>query len=177
MRRSLLALALVVTAGTFVTAATATATATHAVRPGPPWISIEYPGNPLDRENPNTYLYVHTFHHGDATDAAPRGRAEGIVGTERRSLPLSFQRTSRAGRFALRQQWPREGTWMLVISTGPANGSATALVDIGAAGDVSAVRVPSARRDGWMVPSAVGAGEVDATLRARATGLARAGSR
>ena len=139
---------------------------------GPPWISIEYPGNPFDRDHHDAYLYVHTFHHQNAINAPPRGTAEGIVGGQRRSIPLAFEATSRPGTFALRRQWPSEGMWMLVITTGPQEGSATALVDIGPAGDVTAVRVPSAKRGDWTVPTLVSAADVDASLRARASQLA-----
>ena len=167
MRRIALLLALFVTTS-----------ATAALSFGPPWITIEYPGNPFDREHHDAYLYVHTFHHNDAINTEPRGTAEGVLaGGQRRSIRLAFEGTSRPGTYALRQQWPREGTWMLVISTGPANGSATALVDIGPAGDVTAVRVPSTKRGDWTVPTAVSAADVDAALRARASQLARATSR
>ena len=170
MRRIALALAL-------LAAIPAAASVRAASLLGPPWISIEYPGNPFDRDHHDAYLYVHTFHHQNAIDAPPRGTAEGIVGGQRRSIALAFEATSRPGTFALRQQWPREGTWMLVITTGPQAGSATALVDIGPAGDVTAVRVPTERRGDWTVPTAVSAAAVDAALRARATQVARATGR
>lgn len=163
MRRTLLTLALLV--GTTTAAASAASF-------GPPWISIEYPGNPFDGANAGAYLYVHTFHHNDAINASPRGTAEGIVGGQRRTVALSFQGTSRPGTFALRQQWPREGTWMLVISTGAPPGNATALVDIGASGDVAAVRVPSRLQEGRPIPTPVTAADVDAALRARTSQVA-----
>ena len=144
---------------------------------GPPWISIEYPGNPFDRANPNAYLYVHTFHHANAIAARVSGTAEGLVGGERRSVALQFAKTERPGTYALRRQWPEQGTWMLVISTKSDGGDgATALVEIGPTGDVSAVRVPTTVRNGWTIPVAVGAREVDEALRTRATRLA-AGAR
>ena len=143
---------------------------------GPPWIAIEYPANPYDRENRGAFLYVHTFHHNNAIDATLRGSAEGLVTGQRRTVALQFARTSRPGTYALRRQWPAEGTWMLVITTqagGRADG-ATALVDIGPAGEVAGVRVPTETRDGWQVPLAVTRQQIDEALRARATAVAAA---
>jgi len=156
----------------------AVAAAPAATLVGPPWISIEYPGNPFDRAGRDVFLYVHSFHHASAVDARVSGTAEGIVAGARRTVALEFAKTARPGTYALRRQWPSEGTWMLVISTtsgGVADG-ATALVEIAPTGEVSAVRVPTTVRDGWTVPVAVSAREVDAALRARATALA-AGAR
>ena len=51
--------------------------------------------------------------------------------------------------FALRKQWPDEGTWMLVINTGGRAQGVTALVDVSAQGEVAGVRVPTRRSDGW----------------------------
>ena len=65
---------------------------------GPPWISIEYPGNPFDRDNRDAFLYVHAFHHANAIDAGVVGRAEGIVDGRRRSVELQFTKTARPGR-------------------------------------------------------------------------------
>lgn len=171
MRRPLpfLALAAALSLGAVAAAPAAT------VVIGPPWISIEYPGNPFDRTNPDAYLYVHTFRHANAVAARVSGTAEGIVAGQRRSVALRFAKTERPGTYALRRQWPEQGTWMLVISSTAGGGDgATALVEIGPTGGVSAVRVPTTVRDGWTIPVAVSAREVDEALRARATTLATA---
>jgi hypothetical protein len=64
---------------------------------GPPWISIETPPNPFDRESKGALLVVHTFHHGTPIASGVTGTAEGIVSGARRSVALSFQSTSRPG--------------------------------------------------------------------------------
>lgn len=171
-------LALIAIAATVATAAPAPSVVAAAVAGrlfGPPWISIEYPANPFDRENRGAYLYVHTFHHGAAVEATLTATAEGLVSGARRSVALDVGKTSRPGTYALRRQWPAEGTWMLVITTRQAGmeDGATALVDIGAGGDVVGVRVPSTTRDGWVVPTAVSRQQVDDALRARSTTVAR----
>jgi hypothetical protein len=143
---------------------------------GPPWISIEYPPNPHDATTRGAFLLVHAFHHGTPMSFPVRGTAEGIVQGQRRSVSLSFERTSRTGVYALRKQWPTDGLWMLAISVtqgASEEATATALVDIGAGGEVTAVRVPTTRQDEWNIPKKVTAQEIDAALRARLAFAAR----
>lgn len=147
----------------------ATSLPTSAASAGPPWISIEHPVNPYDAATRGAFLVVHAYHHGTPTQFPVSGTAEGLVNGERKSVRLSFTRTSRPGAFALAKQWPGEGTWTLLVSItqGPRD-SVTAVVELGAGGEVASVRVPTARRDGWVVPAAVAMPEVDASLRLRA---------
>lgn len=148
--------------------ATALTLAAAAPAFGPPWISIETPPNPYDAASRGAYLVVHTFHHGDLVASGVTGTAEGIVGGARKSIPLTFGNTSKPGSYALRKQWPDDGTWMLVINTGGQAQGVTALVDVGSTGDVARVRVPT-RRDGpHQVPAQVTARDIDSALEARA---------
>ena len=135
---------------------------------GPPWISIEYPPSPYDASTRDAFLLVHTFHHGTPIVAPVTGKAEGIVGGERRSVALKFGGTSRTGVFALDKQWPSEGTWVLFITAnqGP-NDDVTAVVELAANGQVAAVRVPTERRGSWMIPSDVTAAERESIVKAR----------
>lgn len=133
---------------------------------GPPWISIESPPNPHDRATRGAFLVVRTYHHGDLIDQGVRGTAEGLVGSERRTVRLRLEPTPQPGVYTLRRQWPSEGRWALVISTGPDDGAATALVDLGTRGErVASVTVPTRAQDGWNVPRPVTRAEVDALLR------------
>lgn len=136
------------------------ATPAHA---GPPWISIELPANPLDPTTRGAYLLVHTFHHEAAIRQLIEGRAEGLVNGRRQTIPLSFTATSRDFVQALKKSWPDGGTWVLVISTG-GHGDATALVGIGADGQVHSIAVPSEVKNGWTVPKKVTGADVDAIL-------------
>lgn len=138
---------------------------------GPPWISIESPPNPHDRATRGALLVVRTYHHGTQVDQGVRGTAEGLVGTERRAVRLTFDKTTQPGVYALRHQWPAEGRWALVISTG-ANGGATALVALDGRGQVASVTVPTRQQGDWSVPRAVTGAEVNALLRGS---VARAG--
>lgn len=132
---------------------------------GPPWLSIEYPANPLDERTRDAFLTVNTYHHGTPTQFSLVGTAEGIVRGERRSLPLRFTATNRAWSQALTRQWPNEGRWVLHITLreGDTVGAA-ALVVLGSDGTPAHTTVP-VRRDGqWQIPRAVTAAEVDAAL-------------
>lgn len=141
---------------------------------GPPWISIEYPANPHDRANTGAMLYVHVFHHAQPIAYPLEGTAEGIVNGERRSIRLKFTQTARPAVYGLSRQWPTEGVWTLVIktSTGDHASEATAVVELGADGDIASVRVPTRRQGEWTIPVDVSMDEVDRALRARATALA-----
>ena len=92
MRRSLMSLAAV------VTLAAATASPAWA---GPPWLSIEFPANPMNKSSQGAYLLVHTFHHEQVTSFTVEARAEGLVNGERKTLPLKLERTDREGVYAL----------------------------------------------------------------------------
>ena len=157
-------------------AATALALTTAGATFGPPWISIETPPNPFDAATRGAFLVVHTFHHGDIVASGVTGTAEGIVAGSRRSMPLTFDTTSRKGSYALRKQWPSEGTWMLVINTGGQAQGVTALVDIEPTGEAGRVRVPTRQNGQWQVPQQVTARDVTAALEARA-GAVRSASR
>lgn len=138
-----------------------TAAPAHA---GPPWISIELPANPLDRTTRGAYLLVHTFHHEKSLEQLLEGRAEGLVNGQRQTINLAFTDTSRDGVRALRRTWPTEGVWVLVLTTGGADHGATALVGIGADGQVRSVRVPTRMQDNWTVPQSVTPGDINALL-------------
>ncbi|MGH7462754.1 MAG: hypothetical protein ACREMA_17225, partial [Longimicrobiales bacterium] len=132
---------------------------------GPPWISIELPANPLDRTTRGAFLLVHTFHHDRTITLSVQGRAEGMVNGQRKSFPLTFESTSRDGVLALRRTWPEGGSWVLVITAGPSDGGATALVSIAADGEVRGVKVPTVQREGFTVPKSVTPDDVNGALR------------
>lgn len=132
---------------------------------GPPFISIELPGNPLDRTTRGALLLVHSWHHEAAVRQRVSGTAEGIVNGRRRSVPVTLEATSREGVYALRRTWGDDGVWLLVLRVGDAEWPATALVGVGADGEVSSVRVPVEQRDGFAVPKQLGKDDVEAALR------------
>jgi len=149
--------------------------ATAFVSSGPPWISIEYPGNPYAQDVKDAFLYVHAFHHGTPVPNPVSGTAEGLVKGERRTVALRFENTERVGVYALTKQWPSEGLWTLVIGAtqgGGENSTAYAVVELNASGTVSSVNVPTTRRNNYLVPAAVAMTAIDAGLRTRAAQVA-----
>lgn len=141
--------------------------ATPAVA-GPPWITIEYPGNPFDQQVRDAFLVVHAFHHNAPAGLPVSGTAEGIVNGQRRTITLSFVPLSREGTFALRKQWPNEGRWLLALHVTQGAGehnTATALVRLAADGSVASTVVPSkAGERGMRLPTTVTAADVEAAL-------------
>jgi hypothetical protein len=139
--------------------------ATPAVA-GPPWISIELPVNPFSDAR-GAFLVVRTYHHGTPVQLVMQGTAEGLVNGARRSVPLGFTAMSQFGAFAVSRSWPSEGVWVLDIQSFDGHFAISAVVGIGASGEVSLVRVPLARTGS---PRTVSRGEIDAMLRALAAG-------
>ena len=135
---------------------------------GPPWISIEYPANPLDATTRGAYLLVHAFHHGTPMQAPVRGTAEGLVNGERKSISLRFETTSRPGVYALRKQWGDAGVWTLVIAVVQHEDDlAQALVELAPDGSISSVRVPTRREREWTIPRRITSQEIEQSLQLR----------
>ena len=173
MLRRAAAAALPLAVALALAAAVPAASARPSIGPvvGPPWVSIEYPANPFDRDSRGAYLMVHAFHHGRPMGLPVSGTAEGIVRGERRSVRLAFGATSRPGVYALRKQWGDEGTWTLVVRVARGSGDgATALVELAPGGEVARVQVPTRRHAEGDFPRAVTAQEIELALRARAAG-------
>ena len=168
-----LSLSLVAIAASVALVAAAPFAGAH--RAGPPWISIEYPANPLDPTTRDAFLLVHAFHHRMPMESIVSGTAEGLVGNERKSIALRFDSTGRTGVYALRKQWSDDGVWSLVISVGQHDATpAQALVELGPDGGISSVRVPTTRQREWTVPRRITSQEVEQSLQSRATRTAQA---
>jgi hypothetical protein len=128
----------------------------------PPWLSIEWPINPFDRSVPGAVFYVHAaMHNGTPTVRDLSGAAEGMVNGQRRTVPLHFDVTPTPGVFAVRAQWPTQGTWLVRITLGE---STTALVSLDGQGNVASVRVPTRVVDNQTLPRQVAEREIDSTL-------------
>lgn len=141
--------------------ASATAVSATALK-WPPWLSIEAPVNPFDADARGAVLLVHAAVREGRTSAADlSGSAEGLVRGARRSLPLRFDATSRPDVYAVRRQWPTEGTWILRITL---LRNTTALVTLDDAGNVASTRVPTRISSGTALPRPVGAAEIDSAL-------------
>ncbi len=136
---------------------------------GPPWLSIEMPANPFDRATRGAFFSVRTYHHGTPIALQVQAVMEGIVNGERVSRPVTLERTGTLGLWAVKTAPPEDGTWVLVVTGGEGTASVTALVDV-TEGRVRGVDVPYDMRDGWAIPRAVSAEEIDARLEQLAAG-------
>jgi hypothetical protein len=127
----------------------------------PPWLSIESPVNPFDSSTAGAVFLVHAATRDGAPGlASVSGSAEGLVDNARRTIALRFDATSIPGVFAVRKQWPTEGTWIVRVSLA----STTAIVVLDRAGNVASVRVPTTLANGRPIPRAVVARDIDSTL-------------
>jgi len=127
----------------------------------PPWLSIEAPVNPFDAHARGAVFLVHAATRDGIPNVSDvSGSAEGIVGGARRSIPLSLEATDRPGVFAVRRQWPTEGTWIVRISLL----NTTAIVTFDRAGNVASAHVPTQLQSGVQIPRAVAAREIDSTI-------------
>jgi hypothetical protein len=161
LRRSLVPAAVLGLVVVTASIAAVTSPAAAAIAKWPPWISIESPVNPFDASARGAaFLIRATVREGTPTLADVHATAEGLVNGVRKSVPIRIDTTSRAGVFAVRKQWPAEGTWMLRISFM----STTAIVSIDRAGNVGGVTVPTVAQSGVQIPRAVAAREIDALL-------------
>ena len=97
-------------------------------------VQTPQPGN---AELKDAVLVVRTYGCHTPADAVIGGVAEGIVKGERRSVKLTFRPVS-TGVYALTQEWPSEGSWVLSL-TGDYNGmTCSVLVQLGENGRVIA---------------------------------------
>ena len=97
-------------------------------------LSIETPSGG-DPQLKDAVLIVRTFGCHQPADAKLSASAEGLINGNRKSLPLEL-RSIGSGVYALKQQWPSEGHWVLAL-TGAYNGmTSSVLVELGANGKV-----------------------------------------
>jgi hypothetical protein len=152
---------------TLAAAALLGAAAPRAALAGPPWIAIELPASPFSSLPRDAFLLVRAYHHFTPQSALITGTAEGLVNGERRSLALEIAPTGVEGLFVVRRQWPARGVWVLRLTVDQGHGKATAVVGIGAQGEVNLVRVP---RGLGGAPRPVSDEEVGSVLAALAAG-------
>lgn len=137
---------------------------------GAPWLSLEVPANPMDPSARDAAVLVHAYYHDRAVGFPLSGTAEGLVDGERRTIPLEFERTSRDGVYAVAQQWPSKGHWVLNISTN-ARSAVSLVVELGPDGGIRQeeyfgvpANVVSARAV-RVVSGVVGSDRIDSALR------------
>ena len=105
-------------------------------------LSVETPSSSSDPQMKDVVLVARTYGCHQPADAKLSATAEGLVNGARKSVALEL-RSIGSGIYAIKQQWPPEGTWVLAI-TGDYNGmTSSVLVEIGTNGKV----LPGTRLD------------------------------
>jgi len=146
---------------------------------GPPWISIEIPANPYNSATRGAFCLVRVYHHGDVAYYPVSGSAEGLVGTDRRSVKLDFKDTGMPGVYAVNYQPAKDGTWLLLLRVGAdqEHGSATVVLTLNRNGQIASARVPTHRKDAWEIPDQISPSDVDRMLHEQMAANAPAGDR
>ena len=131
----------------------------------PAWLTIESPVNAFDQASRGALLLVHAAVAEGPTEVVDiDGSAEGLVNGARKSVKLRFETTSHPNVYAMRAQWPTEGTWVLRIGFH----STTAIVTLNPDGSVASSRVPTYPQGKWQLPSTVTDRDIAAALAAAA---------
>jgi hypothetical protein len=131
-------------------------------------LSVETPNKSSDPKLTDVVLVARTYGCHQPADAKLSATAEGLVGGKRQSLNVALN-SIESGVYAIKQQWPAEGTWVLAL-TGDYNGmTCSVMIELGpngkvlpgtrlAEGNATGVHAKSARRK-WL------AADIDSALR------------
>jgi hypothetical protein len=118
-------------------------------------------GSPVASQDFRTKTSAFVFRtQGCADPAKPRieGSAEGLVNGMRRSVVLKMTALNRPGVYAVEQNWPMEGAWVVNLKGACADANAGAVVPIGPHGFL--------RESSKFFQRAASPAEIDAALKA-----------
>jgi len=98
-------------------------------------LSVETPNKSSDPKLTDVVLVARTYGCHQPADAKLSATAEGLAGGKRQSLPVELS-SIESGVYAIKQQWPAEGTWVLAL-TGNYNGmTCSVMIELGPNGKV-----------------------------------------
>ena len=142
------------------------------------YLSVETP-SANNSQHKDAVLLVRPYGCHQPSDAALSATAEGVVNGERRSVPLRLTPVSE-GAYAIRQEWPAEGAWVLAIN-GAYNGhNSGVLVRLGTNGKVEMKRQSTGTKsevNAQTVPRKLSREEIENALAgSKTTNTARAAS-
>jgi hypothetical protein len=100
-------------------------------------LSVEIPPPSSDSQLKEAVLLVRAYGCHQPSEAALSATAEGIVGGQRKSVPLELTSIEK-GVYAIKRQWPAEGAWVLAITGTYLGRTSSALVELGPGGEVQA---------------------------------------
>lgn len=99
------------------------------------YISVEQPQNASDPHLKDAVLVVRADGCHQPSDAKISAIAEGVVDGKRRSLPLRLREVGE-GVYAIHQQWPSNGSWVVAVTGMYLGHTRSVLVELGANGAV-----------------------------------------
>jgi hypothetical protein len=88
----------------------------------------------LEARKVNAVLTVKAVGCHDPASAKVTATAIGLANGERRSIPLKIDALSAPGTFAIAQQWPKEGRWVIQLSGRSDSAVTSTLVKAGPSG-------------------------------------------
>lgn len=135
-------------------------------------LAVEAPPQ-SDPELKNAAMLVRTFGCNQPSDANVTATAEGLVAGQRQSMKLDLAPTSK-GVYAINQQWPAEGHWVVAITGLYAGHTSSALVKLGPGGKLEVTNGVKKHKTVQVVGRRLSAEEIDAALQSLAANTARA---
>jgi hypothetical protein len=79
------------------------------------WLQLGNPDASMEARKVNAVLTIKATGCHDPAVAKVTATAIGIVNGERRTIPLKLDKLSEPGAYALSQQWPKEGKWVIEL--------------------------------------------------------------
>lgn len=135
-------------------------------------LAVEAPPQ-SDPELKNAAMLVRTFGCNQPSDANVTATAEGLVAGKRQSVKLDLLPTSK-GVYAINQQWPAEGHWVVAITGLYAGHTSSALVKLGPGGKLEVTNGVKKHKTIQVVGRKLSAGEIDSALQSLAGNTAQA---
>jgi hypothetical protein len=79
------------------------------------WLQLGNPDASAEARKVNAVVTIKATGCHDPAVARVTATAIGMVDGQRRSIPLKLDKLSEPGTYALRQQWPKEGKWVIEL--------------------------------------------------------------
>src|SRR5437868_584663 len=79
------------------------------------WLQLGNPEASPETRRSNAVVTIKATGCHDPSKATVTATAIGTVNGQRREIPLKLEALSEAGMFALSQQWPAEGKWVIRV--------------------------------------------------------------
>jgi hypothetical protein len=80
------------------------------------WLQLGNPEASAEARNLNAVLTIKATGCHDPATATLSATAIGSVNGERRTIPLEVKKLSEPGMFAITQQWPKTGRWVIQLT-------------------------------------------------------------